>query len=285
MRRSLWSIVPIFRSPFLEKVARGTHIPVMLELGEHYSQFSPPSSQKPLSAWFDFFYRLLFEQYRCEYVYKNAIATKLFLSHHSLHNSFMTDELRSAKSRADVAILNGTSTVYEIKSEFDSFDRLDTQLSDYGRIFDCINIVTTEPKANAALITLDSRIGIIAMREDGTLSTLRRPTSNKHNTDPGAIFDCMRRSEFCNALIERFGLIPQLPNSQLYRMAREMFCSLPPVEAHDLMVKQIKKRGKKKPFADLITKAPSSLKHACLSFSKSASMATYIAERLEQPLT
>jgi hypothetical protein len=285
MQSSLWSIVPIFRGPFLEKVARGTHLPAILELADCHSRFGPPSPRSSLSSWFDFFYGLLFEQYRCEYIYKNAITTKLFLSRHSLKNSFMTDEIRSGKSRADVAILNGTSTVYEIKSQYDSLERLGCQLMDYKRVFDRICVVTTHTKALSAVGSVESSVGIIVMRDDGTLSTLREPTSNKDYTDPGAIFDCMRRSESNRALVEAFGFVPQVPNSQLYRKTREMFRALPPAMAHDLMVDQVKKRGKKKPFADLIGKAPASLKHACMSFSKSASMATDIARRLEQPLT
>jgi hypothetical protein len=196
----------------------------------------------------------------------------------------MTDEIRSAGSRADVVILNGTSTVYEIKSQYDSFDRLDSQLLDYKRVFDRICIVTTDAKAAFALRSTEPSVGIIAMLHDGTLRTLREPASNKDNIDPGAVFDCMRQSEFRGAVLEAFGLVPDVPNSRLYRRARELFCSLSPAIAHDLMVSQVKKRGKRKAFADLIDAAPSSLKHACLSFSKSASMATSIAERLRQPL-
>jgi hypothetical protein len=281
---AMGSIAALFRCPFLERVASGTHIAPMLELAEYYSEFSPPSRTTRLSEWFDFFYRLLFENYRCEYVYKNAIATKIFLSRHSLHTSFMTDEIRSAKSRGDVAILNGTSTVYEIKSHYDSFERLDTQLLDYKRIFDRIYIVTTDKKAEAAVQLFEPMIGVIAFREDGTLSVIRESLSNKHSTDPGAIFDCMRQVEYCRAITEVFGYVPQVPNSQLYRHARNMFCSLSPGIAHDLMLEQVKKRGKKRPFAELIESAPVSLKHVCLSFSKSAAMANDIAARLREPL-
>jgi hypothetical protein len=265
-------------------VAHGTHVPVMVELAAYYSDFSPPSRSGLLSEWFEFFYHLLFEKYRCEYVYKNAIATNIFLSRHSFHNSYMTDEIRSAGSRGDVAILNGTSTVYEIKSHYDSFERLDTQLLDYKRVFDRIYIVTTDKKAELALRLVEPTIGVIALRNDGSLSTLRESPSNKAATDPGAIFDCMRQSEYCRAVTQEFGFVPQVPNSQLYRHVREVFCSLPPSTAHDLMVEQIKKRGKKRPFVELIDSAPVSLKHVCLSFSKSATMATNIAARLQEPL-
>jgi hypothetical protein len=281
---TMGSIAALFRCPFLERVADGTHVAPIIELADYYSDFAPPSPNARLRDWFEFFYGLLFEKYRCEYVYKNAIATKIFLSRHALQNSFMTDEIRSAKSRGDVAILNGTSTVYEIKSHYDSFDRLDTQLMDYRRVFDRIYIVTTEKKGETATKLFEPPVGVIVLRGDGTLSTLREAPSNKGATDPGAVFDCMRRMEYCRAIAQEFGYVPQVPNSQLYRHAREMFCSLPPSVAHDLMVKQIKKRGKKQPFVDLIESAPVSLKHACLNFSKSATMASSIAIRLQEPL-
>ena len=285
MQPSFSSITPIFRGPFLEEVALGTHLPTMRELARHYLPFTPPPQTNPLRDWFDFFYKLLFDRYRCEYVYKNAIATRLFLSRHSLQNSFMTDEIRSASSRADVAILNGTSTVYEIKSEYDSFERLHDQLADYRRVFDRICVITTAAKAPIVLRTTETVIGVIVMRHDGTLSTIREPESNKSNTDPGATFDCMRQAEFCSAVAEAFGHIPDVPNSLLYRAARAMFCRLSPAQAHDLMVRQIKRRGKRKPFADLINSAPKSLKHACINFTKSQAMANNIAERLRLPLT
>ena len=281
---SIGGIASIFRRPFLEKVAGGMHVPTILELADHCRGLSPPSFRASLSEWFEFFYRLLFERHRCEYVYKNAIATRIFLSRHSLHTSFMTDEIRSAGSRGDVAILNGTSTIYEIKSQYDSFERLDTQLSDYRRVFDRIYVVTTARKGESAIRVLDPVIGIIVLREDGALSVLRESPSNKQFTDPGTIFDCMRQSEYCHAVTQAFGFVPQVPNSQLYRRAREMFCSLPPDVAHDLMVDQVKRRGKKRPFVELIESAPVSLKYVCLSFSKSATMATNIATRLQEPL-
>ena len=281
---SMGGIASIFRRPFLEKVAEGTHLSMILELAHYYRNFSPPPMRASLSRWFDFFYRLLFERYRCEYVYKNAIANKIFLSRHSLHTSFMTDEIRSASSRGDVAILNGTSTIYEIKSRYDSFDRLDTQLIDYRRIFDHIYIVTTVKKGESALRLFEAAIGVIALRDDGTFSVLRESPSNKRLTDPGAIFDCMRQAEYCRAVTQAFGFVPQVPNSQLYRCARDMFCSLPPEVAHDLMVDQVKRRGKKRPFVELIESAPESLKYVCLNFSKSATMATNITARLKEPL-
>ena len=106
----------------------------------------------------------------------------------------MTGELRSGSSRADVAILNGTSTVYEIKSHFDSFDRLSSQLTNYRKMFDFIYIVTTETRADS-VAHISPDVGVIAMRDNGALSIAQKAQSNKINTDPATIFDCMRQSD------------------------------------------------------------------------------------------
>ncbi len=283
VQRSFGSIAPIFRGPFLQRIANGTHVAALLELADYYADFNPPPTTAALGEWFDHFYQLLFERYRCEYVYKNVIATRIFLSRHSLHNSYATDELRSGNSRADVVILNGTSTVYEIKSDFDSFDRLDNQLSDYRRIFDYIYVVTSKARVSSVMRDTSENVGVLAMREDGALSPLRAARSNKANTDPASIFDCMRRAEYCRALTERFGEVPEVPNSMIYRVCRELFCTLPPTVAHDLMVKNVKTRASQNPFAGLIEAIPQSLKHACINFSKSRAMADVITEKLNSP--
>ena len=278
------SIFPIFRGPFLKRVANDRHVSTLLELAAHFSRFSPPRTCEPLRDWFDFFYTLLSSHYRSEYIYKNAIATKLYLIGHSLHNSLLTDELRSGNSRADVVILNGTSTVYEIKSAFDSFDRLESQLADYRRVFDRIVVVTTKDRAALLTERVGDPVGVMSLSTAGELAVVKACSSNKANTDPAVVFDCMRQPEFCDVVKKACGQIPDVPNSRLYREARTLFCELDPSRAHDLMVERVKMRAKKRPLVELVNSAPQSLKHACLSFSQSQALAIQINERLAEPL-
>ena len=100
---------------------------------------------RPVTTWESFFektYSYLFNNYRNEYVYKNAIANKILLGRHSLNTSNLLTEFRVDKSKADIVILNGTSSVYEIKSEFDSFERLEEQIRSYRKVFGFINVIT-----------------------------------------------------------------------------------------------------------------------------------------------
>ena len=64
------------------------------------------------------------KNYKCEYVYKNTIVNKILLGRHSLNTSTLISELNVGKSKADIVIFNGTSTVYEIKTELDSLNVL-----------------------------------------------------------------------------------------------------------------------------------------------------------------
>ena len=62
---------------------------------------------------------------RDEYIYKAALTHRVLLGTHSLKTACMMTEFRVETCKADLAILNGTSTVYEIKSERDSLGRLE----------------------------------------------------------------------------------------------------------------------------------------------------------------
>ena len=93
----------------------------------------------------------------------------------------------------------------------------------------------------------------------------------------------MRQTEFCAATREAFGDVPDIPNSLLYRTLRKQFLKLEPIQAHDLMVKHLRKRRKSKTFVDLILTAPQSLKHACLTFCRSHFLASKFQTRLKEP--
>ena len=282
---SFFGIAPLFRGPFLERVAAGKHRGMMLELGEHFSSFSPPSLNEPLRNWFDFFYSILRTQYRCEYVYKNAIAIHQYLVEPNPHQtSLLLDEFDVGKSRADVAILNGTSIVYEVKSKYDSLDRLEIQVSDYLKAFDRVYVVTTDERVAEVRGKIKPPVGVMRLTSDDHLDVIEEAQPNKGQTDPGTVFDCMRQKEFCSAVQDAHGHVPDVPNSMLYTESRKLFCQLDSDRAHDLMVDKIRGRVRKKPFVDLINDAPTSLKHACIAFSKTQKLAIRIKERLNEPL-
>ncbi|WP_145515843.1 sce7726 family protein, partial [Yersinia aleksiciae] len=106
------------------------------------------------------------------------------------------NEFRINNTIADVAIFNGTSTAYEIKTELDSFDRLDSQLSSYQKVFEHVYIVIPPTKLKLAECSIPSNIGIIILTEKGNIVSHKLAESNVSRLSKDWMFNCLRKSEY-----------------------------------------------------------------------------------------
>jgi hypothetical protein len=229
-------------------------------------------------------YGKLTRQYRCEYVFKNAIANRLFWDCHNTSEAYLTAEFRSGLSRADVVILNGTSTVYEVKTEFDSLVKLRSQLTDYRLVFDRICVVVPPRLLDNVLCLIDERTGVIVVDESLNVSIVREPESNKRCTSPSHIFECMRRPECERCIEDAFGRVPLAPSGRRYAALKEMFVKLQPEVAHDLMVRHVRRRGMNCAREKLLSEVPKSLIHACLTIGQSATFINRLRAVLNGPM-
>ncbi|MDH3973340.1 MAG: sce7726 family protein [Deltaproteobacteria bacterium] len=205
-------------------------------------------------------YKHLCLNYRSEYIYKNAIANKILLGKHSLNTSFMLTEFRVDDCKADAVVINGTSNVYEIKSEFDSMERLHRQIAAYEKAFDMVHVITAPSQIEKVQQHVPMHVGIITLNERHNISTIREAKSRKGLIEPGVVFDSLRKEEYTAVVKEHFGFIPAVPNTQIYKVCRELFCKLPPEAAHDGMVKALKKRGQCKALKEFIETSPECLR-------------------------
>ncbi len=218
-----------------------------------------------LRDFFDQVHTLLFRSYRNEYIYKNAIARKVLLGVHSLNTASMLTELRAGSCKADVVVLNGTSTVYEIKSAYDSTDRLTRQIAAYQQVFDRVNVITSDSQLDKVAGVVSDDIGLMVLTDRYTISTLREPSSLKRSVRPEVIFDSLRRNEYEQIVKEHFGKVPQVSNARMYQACRELFSVLDPTTAHDSMVAVFKKRDNSKHLRDFVLSVPESLTAVSLS--------------------
>lgn len=220
-----------------------------------------------LGQFFEWVYNLLFNNYKNEYIYKNVIINKILLGKHSFNTSQILTEFRVGRSKADVVLLNGTTTVYEIKSEYDSFARLEKQIQSYFEIFDYINVITSPSHAKKLDSILPNKAGILELSERNTISIIREPKSNKENINPAIFFDSLRKTEYIRIIKEYYGTIPEVPNTQIYRECKKLFCKIPNVYVHDLTIKILKGRNNSKILKAFIDKAPSSVSAYAMSIS------------------
>ena len=188
---------------------------------------------------------VLVQDYRNEYVYKNLIAQQLMLERHEVGEAVMLTEFAAYDSYADLVILNGTSTVYEIKSELDNYSRLEKQLRDYLKIFDRVNVVTHHTCSAALTHRLPVEVGVIELNAAGKLVTVREAVSNVERLSPRAIFFSLRKAEYEAVVLAADGCLPRLEGMSERRACLQRFGELAPEYVHGMMVSLLKGRDRR----------------------------------------
>lgn len=202
---------------------------------------------------------------RNEYIYKSAIAHKRLLGVHSLNTATMLNEFRVAASKADVVILNGTSTAYEIKSERDSLARLATQLTDYQKVFARTNVITSEKQVAGVIAAVPENIGVLCLTKRYQISTAREAKERPELLSSVCMFDSLRRDE-SQAVLQNIGVeLPEVPNTQLYQAMSGLFAELDPMLVHSEMVKVLKRTRSQASLKSFVDELPRSIQAAALS--------------------
>jgi hypothetical protein len=254
-------LAQFFSRPVCKEIARGGGLSKFMSYVLTQSGYAGLLEDSvTLAGLFESLYDFLKRNYRCEYVYKNALANKILLGRHSLATSTLLTELRVENSKADVVILNGTSCVYEIKTELDSLDRLEGQLRSYRKVFDKIYVVTHESQLGKLRRVLRDDVGILVLTERYRFHEAREALSNKSNVDAASIFDCLRQSEYRDIIEREYGFVPDVPNTRIYAECKKLFARLDPVMAHEDMVDALKSRSPNRALATLVDAVPHSLK-------------------------
>lgn len=259
-------IASLFSLPFIKLVANNKHQKKLYNFLEKTGYINIINERTSLVDLFDLLYKDLKNNYRSEYVYKNAIADKILLGKHSIYTSTLISEFRVEGRKADIVVVNGTSTVYEIKTELDTLNRLDGQLEAYKKVFDKIYIVTDENSVEKVKDSVKKDIGILVLSRRYSFKEHRKALSNIENVDPACIFRSLRQKEYLNILKKYYNYEPDVPNTLLYEKCLKLFKELTPTIAHQEMVNELKKRSYKKEILNLIKVTPKSLKALCVDY-------------------
>lgn len=216
--------------------------------------------KKNLESFFNDVYKILLKNYRNEYIYRSIIIKKILLGIHSLNTAHLINECRVGNSKADCVILNGTSTVYEIKTQFDTFSRLHSQLDDYKKAFEYVYIVVPiETLKKLEGYNLDENIGIMVLNKNSTISKTRLAKSNKNYFNKETIFDILRKNEYIE-IISKYYEIPSIPNTKIYTYCKRLFTELDIELIHAELVQILKKRDISDLQKKVILNVPDSLK-------------------------
>jgi hypothetical protein len=202
---------------------------------------------------------------RDEYVYKAALTRNILLGKHSLKTASMLREFRVGHCKADLAILNGTATVYEIKSERDSLSRLETQIAAYMQVFAKVFVIAGENHVDAVLAKTPSEVGVMCLSKRHHISTLREAADRPDRISPLMILESVRSDE-AKLILQRLDVrVPPVPNTLLRAELRAAFEELDPACAHRAMVDVLKRTRDLQPLEELLRSLPASLQAAVCS--------------------
>ncbi|WP_325985807.1 sce7726 family protein [Pseudomonas protegens] len=222
--------------------------------------------------------------FRDEYVYRAALTRNILLGTHSLNTACMLTEFRAGACKADLTILNGTSTVYEIKSERDTLARLENQIANYKKVFAKIYIIASESHIPNVIDSTSNSVGVLCLNKRNRITKVREATDNVSNVCPVTIFESLRTDEARIILNELGVVIPKLPNTIVRKVMRDQFSQLLPEDVHSLMVKTLKRTRSLAPLNEFVGQLPSSLRAAALSVNIRYTDHSRMIQALSTPL-
>ena len=203
------------------------------------------NSKKTNSELVSEIYNILKNEYRNEYYYKNTLLNKLLLGVHSVNTTTALTEIPIAKSKADFVLINGKAVVYEIKTELDNLDRLESQINDYFKAFDHVAVVTYNENVAAIQKKIDSigkPVGIYVLQSRGTIKTIQKPEEYRNTLDSKILYKILRKPEYEEIILNKYGFLPDVSAFEYYSECRKLFVEIPVEESYEFVLKLLKKR-------------------------------------------
>ena len=219
-----------------------------------------PEKGAPLSSLLNECLQALHRNYRCEYVYKAAIGDRVVFGRHSPRTASLHVEQHVGDSIVDLAVFNGTSTAYEIKTEFDSDRRLVSQASNYLKTFEQVYLVTHPGLAERYLRVAHPDVGVLALNARGSLTTVRAAITGIERLDKAALFRMLRAAEFQAAVRRLCGPQPEVPNVEVRAHYGQLWATLSIEQAHRAYVSAMQARTTQPAVADFVSALPSSMR-------------------------
>jgi len=187
-------------------------------------------------------YQILEQNYRHEYIYKNKLLNDYVLKHYSLDDTILLNEFRVGQSIADAVLVNGTNKVFEIKTELDTPERLESQLNDYYKAFTEVYLFTHISLVAKYLRILPAYVGVLVYTEEGEVSEYRAAISHKEYLDASFMMASLRKPEYSKLVKQLVGFLPQATPVFFYRACLEILEQLSVEEVHRMYCNILKSR-------------------------------------------
>lgn len=214
----------------------------------------------------DLVYSNMLKHYRCEYVYKNEIVRHLIKNYRNSVGSVVFNEFKVSDSIADIAIFNGESKAFEIKTEYDSKKRLKKQINAYRLVFDKCYVVIPQTHLDDYIPVIDDNSGIVTFSyQKGRVNlTQYREAKQNDQFDVGVLMKCLRIKEYEHIIVSYFRQLPDVSSAEMYDACLVKMRQIPTIMLKQLFLNEIKNR---KISINQLGNIPKSIIQLCVSLN------------------
>lgn len=264
------SLSQIFTNPVFREVAQsGTSDYILTKIMKYQHHLSAEPGL-PIRKVIENAYEYLGRNYRNEYVYKNTIINNILLGRHSVNTATLLNELKVASSIADTVIINGTSTVYEIKTELDNPAKLEKQLEDYRKAFVKVYLVTHHSLTERYKSLIQNKsVGLLSLSGRFNLTSVKPAFEDYDGLDSDIMMKILRKDEYCAVIKDCFGSLPQVSNIRFFSECLQLARRIETRTLHEMMLTQLKKRVPSDSQSLVSAAIPREIKHICLCIDPS----------------
>lgn len=241
-------------------------------------------ADEPLANVLDAAFRILrLSDVRGDYVFRTALIERILLGRHNLRTASALSEFRVAGSKADVVIINGTSTAYEIKSDRDSLARLPDQMQDYRKHFAQVVVVASECHLSVLEGMVPRDVGILSLSKKLTLRSVREPIARPELIDSVSLLNAIRVGEAKSVVKQICGEVPDVPNTSVRATLARAVQPVDPIELHDAVFRVLRESRSQAPLGDFIKSLPISMRSVALARNPSQPKQQHVKSALSTP--
>lgn len=248
-------------------------------------KYDPDLISPSLTYWnyFDHVYKVLEKNYRNEYVYKNTFITEWLIKEYSLKDTIAFSEFRVGSAIADLALFNGASKAFEIKTELDNNKRLLAQLDEYSKLMEECYIVVPEELVREYLVDIPSSVGILAVKRGQRFLKIESRRDARKNTtvDIDVLMSSVRCNEYKWMTKQAYGRLPDVNCFEMFDACKDFLGRLPTNELHKLFLCAIKSR---KNITPRLKDIPRSARQICLAMDISEKNLITLNRLYNQPI-
>jgi len=225
-------------------------------------------------------YKVIESSYQNEYVYKNAFLNAWLFKEIGSSQSKIFSEFRVGNAIADLAMFNGISKAFEIKSELDSDKRLKLQIENYKKAFNEVYLVVPESKY-AYYKSQDKSIGIITYNKQNKDFDLAREAKTNFNICASTIMHILKTAEYKAIIKSYYGQLPSMTSFTMFDKCFGLLSKIPTEELNTLFVEQMKKRAIHNSFSQRYNKE---LNQLCLALNLDRNNRDKLIKSLQKPI-